>query len=69
MPGSRETGTTAITYLFFDPNETDLDDQEELTERYAEKYVRFRDDALVGITGAVPARIEEWRQIDKGCRG
>ena len=66
VPGSRESGTTAITYLFFDPTETDLDDQEELTARFAEKYVRFEDDNLVGITGAVPARIEEWRQIEKG---
>jgi putative drug exporter of the RND superfamily len=66
IPGSRETGTTAITYLFFDPSQTDLDDQEELTARFAEKYVRFRDDNLVGITGAVPARIEEWRQIEQG---
>jgi RND superfamily putative drug exporter len=65
VPGSRETGTTAITYLFFDPNKTDLDDQDELTRRYAEKYVHFGDDALVGVTGAVPARLEEWRQIDK----
>ena len=66
IPGSRETGTTAITYVFFDPSQTDLDDQEELTARFAEKYVRFRDDNLVGITGAVPARIEEWRQIEQG---
>ena len=66
VPGSRENGTTAITYLFFDPAQTDLDDQEELTARFAEKYVRFPDDNLVGITGAVPARIEEWRQIEQG---
>ena len=66
VPGSRETGTTAITYLFFDPAETDLDDQDELARRYADKYVHFRDDALVGVTGAVPARLEEWRQIEAG---
>lgn len=66
VPSSRETGTTAITSLFFDPSETDLDNQEELTARFAEKYVRFEDDNLVGITGAVPARIEEWRQIERG---
>ena len=65
VPGSRETGTTAITYLFFDPR-VDLDDQEELTARFAEKYVRFPDDHLVGITGAVPARMEEWREIEEG---
>ena len=66
VPSSRETGTTVVTYLFFDPAETDLDDQEELTARYAEKYAGRPDDALVGITGAVPARIEEWRQIERG---
>lgn len=66
VPGSRETGTTVITYLFFDPTETDLDDQDELAHRYADKYVRFRDDALVGVTGAVPARMEEWREISEG---
>jgi putative drug exporter of the RND superfamily len=48
VPGSRETGTTAITYLFFDPTKTDLDD------------------AVVGVTGAVPARLEEWRAIAEG---
>src|SRR5207344_1741306 len=46
VPGSRESGTTAITSLFFDPTKTDLDDQEELTARFAEKYVRFEDDNL-----------------------
>ena len=66
VPGSRESRTTAITYLFFDPAETDLEDQDDYTALYAEKYVRFPDDHLVGITGAVPARLEEWRQIERG---
>lgn len=65
VPSARETATTAITYLFFDPA-TEIDDQDALTRRYAEKYVRFRDDGLVGVTGAVPARMEEWRQIERG---
>jgi putative drug exporter of the RND superfamily len=64
VPGSRETGTTAITYLFFDPTKTDLDDQDELTRLYAERTVA--DDAVVGVTGAVPARLEEWRAIAEG---
>ncbi len=64
VPGSRETGTTAITYLFFDPTETDLDDQDELTRLYARRTVA--DDAVVGATGAVPARLEEWRAIAEG---
>jgi RND superfamily putative drug exporter len=66
VPSSRETGTTAITYLFFDPSETDIEDQDDLTRRFAEKYVNAKDDALVGITGAVPARMEEWREIEEG---
>jgi putative drug exporter of the RND superfamily len=66
VPSSRESGTTAITYLFFDPAKTEIDDQDELTARFAEKYVHFRDDGLVGITGAVPARMEEWREIEQG---
>ena len=64
VPGSRETGTTAITYLFFDPTKTDLDDQDELTRLYARRTVA--DDAVVGATGAVPARMEEWRAIAEG---
>jgi RND superfamily putative drug exporter len=66
VPSSRESGTTAITYLFFDPAKTEIDEQDELTARFAQKYVRFRDDGLVGITGAVPARMEEWREIEQG---
>ena len=66
LAGSRETRTTAVTFLFFDPAATDLDDQDELARRYAEKYVRFEDDRLVGVTGAVPARMQEWREIEAG---
>ena len=64
VPGSRERGTTAITYLFFDPTKTDLDDQDELARLYARRTVA--DDAVVGATGAVPARMEEWRAISEG---
>jgi putative drug exporter of the RND superfamily len=66
FPASRESGTTALTYLHFDPSQTDLDDQDELAHRFTEKYVRFPDDALVGVTGVVPAQMEEWRQISAG---
>lgn len=66
FPASRESGTTAITFLHFDPSKTDLDDQNRLAHRFAEKDVHFRDDALVGVTGVVPARLEEWDQIAAG---
>ena len=66
FPASRESGTTAITFLHFDPSKTDLDDQDRLAHRFAEKDVHFHDDALVGVTGVVPARLEEWDQIAAG---
>jgi RND superfamily putative drug exporter len=62
FPSSRESGTTAITFLVMDP-ELSLRDQDELAHRYASKYVTEPDDALVGVTGAVPARLQEWREI------
>jgi RND superfamily putative drug exporter len=65
VPSSRETGTTAITYLYFDPS-TDIARQDLLTRRFAEKYVNAKDDALVGVTGAIPARMQEWREIEEG---
>ena len=38
FPSSRESGTTAITFLVMDP-ELSLRDQDELAHRYASKYV------------------------------
>ena len=65
VPSSREDRTTIVTYVFFDPS-VELFDQEQLTARFAEKYVSEPDDALIGITGAAPARIAEWRAIEAG---
>jgi putative drug exporter of the RND superfamily len=62
FPSSRESGTTAITFLVMDP-ELSLRDQDDLAHMYASKYVTEPDDALVGVTGAVPARLQEWREI------
>ncbi len=58
MPGSRESGTTALTYLFFRPDEG-LFTQQELAERFARLEVNGPDDHLVGVTGPVPARWEQ----------
>ena len=58
FPGSREDSTTAITYLFFLPD-TSLTDQTEIARRYARAVVNEPGDALVGVTGAIPARIEQ----------
>jgi putative drug exporter of the RND superfamily len=62
FPSSRESGTTAITFLVMDP-ELSLRDQDQLAHTFASKYVTEPDDAFVGVTGAVPARLQEWREI------
>ncbi|MDQ4142606.1 MAG: MMPL family transporter [Actinomycetota bacterium] len=61
FPSSRERSTTAITYLFFPPDE-DLSDRERLARRFSQR-IDGPGDALVGITGPVPGRIAEGRLI------
>jgi putative drug exporter of the RND superfamily len=57
FPGSRESSTTGITYLYFDPT-LPLDTQRDLALRYAAQANR-PGDALIGVTGPVPARVEQ----------
>jgi putative drug exporter of the RND superfamily len=64
VPASRETGTTAITFLFF-PLDVGVFDQDKLARWFAENHVRAPDDALVGRTGVVPARVAEWHEIEQ----
>ena len=66
VPSSSEDGTTIVTYVFYDPVQTGLFAQDELTRRFAEKHFAEPGDALVGVTGAAPARVEEWRTIEQG---
>jgi RND superfamily putative drug exporter len=66
VPSSSEDGTTIVTYVFYDPVQTGLFAQDELTRRFAEKHFAEPEDALVGVTGAAPARVEEWRTIERG---
>jgi putative drug exporter of the RND superfamily len=61
VPGSREVSTTAVTYLYFDP-EVGLQARDRLAHWFTDR--RFEpDDALVGVTGVVPARVEQGRLI------
>ncbi len=62
MPGSRESSTTAVTYLFVDPN-LDIYAQRAAAEDYARAEVSRPDDHLVGVTGAIPARAEEGDRV------
>jgi RND superfamily putative drug exporter len=63
FPSSRESSTTAVTFLFF-PHGTSIGEQRSLAEDWAATYAGSPDDHLIGVTGAVPARVEEARQIE-----
>jgi putative drug exporter of the RND superfamily len=63
FPGSRESSTTAITYLFVAP-ELSIGDQRSLAESWAERNLGQREDHLVGVTGAIPARVEEAHRVE-----
>jgi RND superfamily putative drug exporter len=60
FPSSREDGTTMLTYLFFRPD-VSLGDQRALAQRYADELPA--EAHAVGITGAVPGRLEQARLI------
>jgi RND superfamily putative drug exporter len=63
VPGSKEELTTVPTYLFFS-EDASLSEQEELAAAYSERYLADREDALVGVTGLAPGRMQAWREID-----
>lgn len=63
FPASRESSTTAITYLFFEPG-LSIGQQRAGAEDFAAREIAAPDDRLVGVTGAVPARVEEASRIE-----
>jgi RND superfamily putative drug exporter len=62
LPGSREAGTTAITYLYFEPDAS-LRARDALGHTYASR-IAADGDHLVGVTGPIPARLEQWEAIE-----
>lgn len=62
VPASRERGTTAITFLYFAPG-TSGGDQDALAHDFADSQVNQPGDHLVGVTGALPARLAEFDRI------
>lgn len=61
VPGSREVSTTAVTYLYFEPT-VGLQARVRLAHWFTDR--RFEpEDAVVGVTGVVPARVEQGRLI------
>jgi putative drug exporter of the RND superfamily len=60
IPSSRERSTTAITYLYFEPR-YGFETRNELAHAFAEHIPKS--EALVGVTGAGPARITQYNAI------
>jgi RND superfamily putative drug exporter len=59
---ARERGTTAITYLFFAPT-LSLDRRTRAARTYARQALGGPAGAVVGVTGAAPARETQYREI------
>jgi putative drug exporter of the RND superfamily len=62
LPSSREAGTTALTFLFFEP-ETGLRDRRKLANWLIDVRMDEDRETVAGVTGIVPARVEEGRLI------
>jgi len=62
FPGSKERGTTVITYLFSDPR-SGFAYQQRIAEDFAQAHLSDPDDRYVGVTGSVPARAQQGRII------
>lgn len=58
FPSSAERDTTALTYLLFD-QDVSFTRQSRAADRYADRFFKPRDH-VVGITGSVPARAEQF---------
>lgn len=64
FPGSRQSSTTVITFLYFTPA-TSMAGQVSGGELYAHRYAGARQDHLVGVTGPIPARYEQGQIIQR----
>jgi putative drug exporter of the RND superfamily len=64
FPGSRQSSTTVITFLYFRPA-TSMAGQVSGGEAYAQRYASARRDHLAGVTGPVPARYEQGQIIQR----
>jgi RND superfamily putative drug exporter len=60
---ANERGTTAITYLFFPPS-LSLESSTADAHTYARRALGGPQGSVVGVTGAAPARLAQFRQIE-----
>ena len=55
---SSEQGTTALTYVFTEPG-TSFAQEVDAARAFGQQHVNQPDDHLVGVTGTVPAQVEQ----------
>ena len=67
FPGSREDGTTAVTYLLFGSDRS-VAEQVRQAERYSGAANR-PDDHVIGVTGPIPARAAQSDLMSDGSHG
>jgi RND superfamily putative drug exporter len=58
-----ERSTTAVTYLYFSPL-AGLEEREEDAHKYARRYLGRPGSEVVGVTGAAPARLAQFEEIE-----
>jgi putative drug exporter of the RND superfamily len=58
-----ERSTTAVTYLFFSPK-AGLEERDQDAHKYARRYLARPEAHVVGVTGAAPARLAQFDEID-----
>jgi RND superfamily putative drug exporter len=61
-PGAHESGTTAITYLFFDPT-LGWAQQTQMAHAYARADLTAPGTSVVGVSGSIPARLAQENEI------
>jgi RND superfamily putative drug exporter len=63
VPGSRESSTAAITYLFADPR-LGLYGQQAAARQFVTNELGGKDEAFVGLAGSIPARVQQADRIN-----
>lgn len=58
FPSSSEQNTTALTYLFMPPS-AGFEEQTSAAREFADRFLADEDDALIGVTGSIPARVAQ----------
>lgn len=64
FPSSSESGTTILNY-FFMPPWVGFADQQRSAQAFADRFLDPEADAVVGVTGSIPARVEQARLVEE----